>query len=531
MDHTGARVRVEQGTIRFGRDPSCDVVVPDLTVSRRHASLGWDRSELVIDDLGSSGGTFVNGERVERRVIVPGDVIRLGPRIQYRVDVETVTSGTFALASRESVEQGPVRHVQAMLEVARALNTATVLEEVLDIVLQAAVGVVSASCGYLVLLAPDGSRSEVVSYPHSLTESSWAAQSSVLDRAVRERKTIVIGPQHGEPSHSMVVRGVGSAVAAPMLVTRHPMGPTQEASFVATSEAIGGLLVERKGADAVFSTQDLAVFESLASDAALAIDSARLYREAREKAKFEHEMSLARNIQGAFLREPPAVPFAEVFACSAPARFVGGDLYHAAVRPDGSLAVTVGDVSGKGISAALIMAMVQGLLGLLHDLGQPLDEVMASLDRQFGQYNPGNKFLTLAGAVVRPDGAMVVANGGHCPIAILRADGSVQWIPPTGPVVGLLPEAAWSSREDMLQPGEALVLFSDGVSESFAADGCEFGLEGILRVLQEGSGGSPRELAERVLTAASKHRGGREAEDDVTLLVLRYMGSVASRAG
>ena len=155
------------------------------------------------------------------------------------------------------------------------------------------------------------------------------------------------------PSTSMVVRGAVLAVVAPLLVARRPIGPAKDASFVATVEVIGGIMVERAKAGHRFGQEDLAVLESLAADAAVAVDSARLYRETREKAKIDHEMALARTIQAALLRPPPQVPFADVFAFSQSARFVGGDLYHAAVREDGALAVALGDVSGKGVPAAL----------------------------------------------------------------------------------------------------------------------------------------------------------------------------------
>ena len=136
------------------------------------------------------------------------------------------------------------------------------------------------------------------------------------------------------------------------------------------------------------------MFESLAADAALAIDSARLYRETRDKAKIEHEMALARTIQVAMLREPPQAGFAEIHALSQPARSVGGDLYFA-VRPDGAVVTAVGDVSGKGVAAALIMAMAQGLLALVTDLGLPFGEMVSALDRNLATFNPGNRFLTL----------------------------------------------------------------------------------------------------------------------------------------
>ena len=323
-------------------------------------------------------------------------------------------SSTLGAAAKQSGQGEGVRHLQVLLEVARALNAATVLEEVLDIVLQAAVRLVGSDRGYLVLLAGDGGRSAVVSYPPGSAETAWVAQSSILDRAIGGRETVVVGPGDGQ-SKSMVARGISSALAAPLLVARHPMGRGKDASFVATLEVIGGILVERRQAGAVFSRDELAVFESLAADAALAIDSARLYRETRDKAKIEHEMALARTIQAAMLREPPQVGFAEIHALSQPARSVGGDLYFAGVRPDGAVVTAVGDVSGKGVAAALIMAMAQGLLALVTDLGLPFDEMVSALDRNLATFNPGNRFLTLGACLLHPDGHLAAVNGGHCP--------------------------------------------------------------------------------------------------------------------
>ena len=513
---------MDRESARVGRDPTCDIVVSEATVSRRHARLFWEGQELVVEDLGSSGGTFLNGTRVERATVKPGDVIRFGPRVEYTVESETPTASLGMVAEREGGEEG-LRHLQVLLEVARALNAATVLEEVLEIVLQASVRLSKADRGCVILVGEKSKRSAVALYPRGQSEKEWAEQSSLVERAIRERRAVIAGGQI-DVSTSMVRRGVGMAVAAPLLVARRPVGPSQDASFIATVEAIGGILVERAAAGAGFSRDELAIFESLAADAAVAIDSAHLYREAREKAKIEHEMSLARTIQMALLKPPPEVPFAEVFAYSQPARVVGGDLYQGTMRPDGGLALAVGDVSGKGVSASLIMAMAQGLLGLLHNLGKDLDEVLPALNQSLREHNPGNRFLTLGACIVYPDGRVQLANAGHCPLALVRASGEIELIRPHGPVLGLLPVGAWRSQEVQLAPGDGLVLYSDGIAESFSLRGEEFGTEGVARTAAALLGKSPEEIGQGILDAASAHRSGREADDDVTVLVMRYRG-------
>lgn len=521
IDHAGPRVPLAAAEVRLGRDTTCDVVIPDLTVSRRHARLAWDGPDMILEDLGSSGGTYLNGARVERAVVRTGDVIRLGPRVEYRLESEGSTTTLELEARRRGGEDG-VRHLQVMLEVARAINAATVLDEVLDIVLQAAVRLVGADRGYLVLGAEESAAARVVRHPHGTADAAWEGRSSLLDRAMEGRQTLCAGVTPGGRTQSMIARGVGSAVATPLVVTRHPIGSAHEISFVASTEVIGGILVEREATGGAFSAEELAVFETLASDAALAIDSARLYREMRAKAKIEHEMALARTIQAALLKPPQPTKFARLFAHSQPARAVGGDLYFTAERTDGAVAFAVGDVSGKGVAAALLMAMVQGQLGLLHELGEESPGLMAVLDRGLARFNPGNRFLTLATGLLYPDGRVRLSNGGHCPCAVVRRDGRVEMHPPDGPILGIVPGARWEARDHWLDAGDAVVMYSDGITESFSPTGDEFGAGGVARTLGPLAGKSPEEIGRGLLEAAARHREGREADDDVTLLVVQF---------
>lgn len=524
-----ARISVDVEEIRLGRDSTCDVVIPEVTVSRRHARLFWEDGELVVEDLGSSGGTFLNGTRVKRGVVHPGDLLRLGPRVELIAESEP-TSSMLGQAIGEKGDSQTVRHLQVLLETARALNAATVLDEVLELVLQAVVRLMKADRGSVVLVGEDGARSAVASYPQAPDESGWAERSSLLDKAMKDRRTAVAEATLS-PTTSMMVRGIELAAATPLVVARRPMGKAGDASFIASLEVIGGMLVERRVLGESFSGEDLAIFESLAADAAVAIDSARLYREAREKAKIEHEMALARAIQTALLQQPVEAPFADVYAFSGPARSVGGDLYHTALRGDGALAATVGDVSGKGVAASLIMALVQGLLDLLHDLGHPLNSLAPTLDRSLRRHNPGNRFLTMVSALVHEDGRTELVNAGHCPAMVVRAAGGIETIGPHGPVVGLLPAARWGSAEVRLGGGDSLVLYSDGILESFSPDGQEFGLEGIRRALAMVAGAeSASEVGTALLEAAAGHRLGREADDDVTILVVRMARSGTAEA-
>ncbi len=518
----GVRVRVSQPVLRLGRDPGCDVVIPEATVSRRHAEVRWDGQELMVEDLGSSGGTFLNDARIQHAVVQPGDVLRLGPRTEFQVRADDASTPLEIAAEKTGGEEG-VKHLQMLLDVARALNAATVLEEVVQIVLQSAARLVKADRGCVILIEPDGSRRTVACHPADLGRTAWAERSSLFERAIKERHVVSAGLELS-PSTTMVARGAAMAVASPLVVTRRPLGRPEDASFIASVDVIGGILVERDRAGKPFGRDELAVLESVTAEAAIAIDSARLYREAREKAKIDYEMSLARTLQMALQRTPPETPFAEVFAFSQPARSVGGDLYHGGLRDDGSLAFALGDVSGKGVTAALIMAMAQGLLGLLNELGHPIDQMLPALNRNLLQYNPGNRFLTLGLGVLHADGTLDLANAGHCPFAVVRADGSVELVSPQGPIVGLLPVAKWGVTTVRLAGGDAVVFYSDGISESFSPKGEEFGVDGVRRTLGTLGGRDAETVGRALLEAAAAFRSGREAEDDVTLLVIRFRG-------
>ncbi|HWN44023.1 MAG TPA: SpoIIE family protein phosphatase [Thermoanaerobaculia bacterium] len=493
-------IRPADGPLRIGRDPQCKVVIADLSVSRHHARLQWEGPELILEDLGSSRGTHVNGAPVRRCSLKPGDVVRFGQSAEYAVEGEMLS--TLQKGAQQSGAEGEVRRLQLLLDVARSLNTATVLDEVLDSVLQAALRLMHADRAFLCLVQEGGQETRLTC-PRS-ADPAAPPSAALLEQALREGKTVV-----GD-----------EAAATPLRVAYRPF--VAQASFIGRVEVIGGLLIERSRNRRGFTPDDLAVFESLAADAATAIDSARLYREAREKAKMDHEMSLARTIQTRLLRPPPEVPFAEVHAFNRPALSVGGDLYHAALRADGALALALGDIAGKGMSAALLMAMIQGLLELLHDLGQPLSGLLPLLDGQLRRHNPGNRFLTFAVAFLYADGTVEISNAGHCPVVLLRRDGGIELVQPHGPILGVLPRTGWGSERLALRPGDALAFYSDGILESMDPEGNELGLEGIEAALRPLAGNAPAEIAEGLLRAAESHRRGGEAQDDVTLLVARY---------
>ncbi len=143
---------------------------------------------------------------------------------------------------------------------------------------------------------------------------------------------------------------------------------------------------------------------------------------------------------------------------------------------------------------------------------------------QLLHYSPGNKYLTLAALVVYPDGRVLLSNAGHCPPAVVRHFGHVSLVEDGGPVLGLLPVGDWTPIELKLEPGDAIVIYSDGISESLSPAGEDFGPRGVSRTLEQLADRPAEEMARGLLDAAAAFREGRPADDDVSLLVLRYEG-------
>ncbi len=503
----------------IGRDPQSHVVLSEPSVSRRHAQLLLRDDEVLLEDLNSAVGTFVNDQRVQLQVLQDGDRVRFGRRVEF--EVVSDASSTLLDGPVEDARTG-VRHLQELLDVARQLNSAAVLPEVLGAVLRSAIRIMRAESGVLALSGPDDRLDVVLRLPVKAAADVAHDELQLLTDAVRQRRTVA--SQAMLETMTGVLTGLRpDMVATPLMVARRAMGD-EHASFIGRFDALGALLVSRPARTQAVPPEELAIFESLAADAAMAIDSARLYRDARAKAKIEHEMALAKDIQASLLQAPPEVAFCTTWARTESAASVGGDLYQGVSRPDGGLALALGDVAGKGVAASLIMALATGMLKLLHEMGHPLAEILPLLHGQLLNYSPGNKYLTLAASVVYPDGRVLLANAGHCPPAVVRHFGHVSLIDSGGPVLGLLPFGDWTPIEVRLEPGDALVIYSDGISESVSPGGEDFGARGVAQTLERLAGRPAAEMAQGLLAAAEEFRQGRAADDDVSLLVMRYEG-------
>ena len=216
-----------------------------------------------------------------------------------------------------------------------------------------------------------------------------------------------------------------------------------------------------------------------------------------------------------------AQPRTQVHAISIPARTFTGDFWFTH-RTDDRLWFALGDVAGKGLPAALVMAMIQEELE--HRItscaraGCDPATTMQRLDAFLKPLLPTNRFATAVIGFLQDDGSLTIVNAGHCPPMIVRANGHIDQIDSTGPVVGIVPNSRWSSTTVTLAPNDLLVLYSDGVIESPSADGDDFGTDGIVQALPDAI--CVRAVAAAIVDAATRHAGANARYDDLTVMVI-----------
>ena len=278
-----------------------------------------------------------------------------------------------------------------------------------------------------------------------------------------------------------------------------------------------------------YTDADAAFVASLGHLALSAVENARLVESRLEKERLEEELRLARTIQERLLPDGmPEIDGVDLAAMALPSRFVAGDYYEAIQLGDGRLLVAVADVSGKGMPAALLMANLQAGLHVLRGSGLDLPEATARLNRLVCENTDAAKFITMVWALYDPAGPhagrLRYVNAGHNPPMLVRQSGEVDELKEGGLILGVLPDVSYTQGETRVEPGDLLVLFSDGVTEAPDADGEEYGEACLMRLLREHRAGSASEAVAAIRSDVSRFTGAAPLSDDRTVLALKRAG-------
>jgi serine phosphatase RsbU (regulator of sigma subunit) len=528
-DSLGRRiVNIDKPVFTIGRRTETDLRLPGADISRLHAEIALDRDSgvCVIRDRESRFGTFVNGERIAERTLAPGDQIRFGQSddtaIVFAVDDEAPSVERSAvLAATE------LRQMAALLEGLRALGSGRVVDEVLALVLDLAIEVTGAERGFIMLtnreralefrLARARGR---VTLPGRTFETSRKIPEAVYATG---QQRIVEDLLDGDVAHlhaGTVALGIRHVLCTPLRLVRY----VERAEQKGADEVIGVLYLDSRERGALRSAPAQQALETLSAEAAIAIENARLYREALDKAKFEQELKVAAAIQQSLL--PPPVrqgPFFATAAASIACRAVGGDFFDYVDLPSGGFGFIVGDVAGKGSPAALLAAAVLGMFSAesMHQAGAA--SVITRLNHGLFRRAIESRFLTTFYGIVGRDGDFTYCNAGHNAPILVSASG-VRRLETGGMVLGVFENAQFDEETMALQPGDIVVAFSDGVTEALNPAGDEFTDDRLLASVRAHRGKSPQALVEGLLADVRAFCGDATQSDDLTIVLVRYDG-------
>ena len=513
-----------------GRKVDKDLVIADPRVSRDHAQIMQEGQEFFIVDLGSKHGTFVNGERIQRQKLERGDRLEFGARDSAYVlfNPAHATSNTAReflsqISGIVKPETTELETLRLFLEAARKLNTSGVLDEILITMLDVTLQLTRAERAYVFLNDDDGnlrlaagrnSKKEPLlddkTISHSILEESMRSNSEYLFSDT-SRSLDLAGRQ------SIVAYDLRTVVCIPLRKlqvqqTRDAQTPMPGSN---AAQAMGVLYVDSRFASRDISGLGNDILHAIATEAASLIENARLVQAEEEARRYQQELSIAASIQQRLMQvKIPEVPFARLRGRNLPCKEIGGDFFDALNTKEG-LAVVLADVSGKGVSAALLASTLQGMIysHLLSEM--PLLDVVAAVNRFFTEKLVGEKYATVLLARLRRDGELEYVNCGHVPPLLVCGGEVIR--PPHGNVpVGLLADATFESATCQMKSGDRFIIVTDGVTEAENPQGDFF--EDFR--LEAAASKSP--TLEGIFSAVTEFCAGNPLSDDCTVVELCY---------
>lgn len=423
-----------------------------------------------------------------------------------------------APARRELGElRGELRRLHEVIEITRDINALVPVGPLLERILDRVLSLMQAERGFIVL-AGEGGELEFAaardSAGRSLAQAEFAVSRSVLDEVVRTGRPVLSSDARADSrfvsKQSVLLLDLRSVLVAPL---------------IAREEVLGALYVDNSQRAGAFGERERELLALFAAQAAVAVENARLHETRIAKEVLDQELRLARGIQQRLLPERLPAPVGwRVAASMRPARELGGDYYDGLTMTGGRARLAIGDVSGKGVPAGLVMVMAHAILREFGSAEEPLDRILARANAALEARIEDDKFMTLALLELEPGGrSLRLALAGHePPLVRRRASGEVEALEAGGIALGMLPDAEGLLREDRLdlEPGDLVCCYTDGVTECLAPDGAMFGRERLVAALAAGAGGGADGVVEEIERRLAEFRGEAERSDDVTLLVL-----------
>ena len=487
----------------------------------------------MVEDLGSKNGTYVNGQALGGpRALRAGDRITAGQiAITYAFDPEPAApslvefgggglgSATVVMsleasskAIRGAEEDARGRRessaMQALVRAGLALSENRPLEDLFPVILDLALQAVGAQRGVVMTLEGDA----LVVRAHK--GEGFRISNQVRVKVVEQGESILVrdaqADQEFKASVSIIMQRVRAMMAVPLQ----------------TKDRVTGLIyVDDPAGRGEFTSDDLSLLTVMANVAAVRIENARLAEVEEAGRTMRRELAQAAEIQRGMLpAAAPETPGFDLAGYNAACLTVGGDYYDFFPYPGSKVGLALGDVSGKGMPAALMMMALQARVQALAVEPGELGGFMGRLNRATCVNCPGNRFITFVFAMLEGStGYFALANAGHNPPILVRANGDAQLLESGGPPLGILAMMGYTSICECLAPGDLLAIYSDGVTEAANPAQEEFGEARLMEALRQHRGEPAAAIIQAVTAALAEFCGTAPQTDDITLVVARKL--------
>jgi sigma-B regulation protein RsbU (phosphoserine phosphatase) len=492
-------INVTHTPFTIGRLQDRDLVLTHAFISRDHAAILYEKGQFHVVDKGSRHGTFLNAQPlIDRQMLKPGDEIRLGslngPSLRFGPPREN-TSTIHKLLDELHAISTPTSDLEKLswfLSAAQRLNTTGAVNEILATLVEATLELTQVERGYVFLRDEKGKLALAAgrSLKGDRLEDDSTISHSAIAQACKASKFIVtdtLSAEANSRTESMVQQSI-------RMVYCIPLRKRAAGSEFHDKDILGVLYLDSRLQPGKLSQVDNDLLETISTEAAALVENAFLAQAEESARRYREELNIAAAIQQGLMEFAiPNLPYARVHARSVACKEVGGDFYDVIATPDG-LYVVIADISGKGVSAAILASTLQGLL--------------------YGLLLAVQKYATMILVKLGPDGTFEYVNCGHVQPMLANRTG-VRRLENANMVVGLIEEATFTSERLQLKAGDRIVLATDGVTEAESTDGEFFG-EDRLEAALEGT------TIEGVFSKVESFMNGAPPNDDFTMLEVLY---------
>lgn len=525
----------------IGRSARSDVCIPDAFASRLHAEVRQEGESFWLQDLGSANGTRYDGTMVSNPVpLLSGGEIQIGEtKIVFQTKKNEVhrnatliadntqaldPSTTISFSSRknttaeilESQFSSRTELLGLISKVGVALLSSSGLDETLKQVVSLVFEAVPADRVVIMLkdeLEKDGMKIAVARERGKEEQPDEVRISRiVMEEVMVNGKSVLTADAQHDPkfaSQTMALLGVRSVMAVPLSNNE--------------SEVFGIVYADSPTYESTFSEEHLNILTTLASVASIRVENATLTEERIERERMERELELAAEIQQRF--QPSAPPIMEdyelqgiSFACYE----IGGDYYDFIPRHNGKMLIALGDVSGKGTAAALLMSSLHAAIHAQTAAKSSLSTMVTSVNEYLSFNTPSNRFITFFVTELDPtNGELTYINAGHNPPIVARNNGLVEELDSGGFPLGIMPMAEFEVGKLYLEPNESLIIYSDGVNEAENIEGEEYGMERFKEVIKANMSRSAAGMRDKIESSVSAFTKTAAANDDITLVIVK----------